>query len=101
MMDKVLSLLGLCQRARKLVAGEFLCEKVIRQKGSAKLVILATDASDNTKDKFISSCEYHKVPIRLYSDKESLGHAIGKGLRASIVVIDEGFAKSLLKHIDA
>lgn len=99
--DKVLSLLGLCQRAGKLGSGEFICEKTLKQKGEAKLVILAEDASENTKDKFISSCNYNKVPIRFYSDKESIGHAIGKGIRASIVVLDQGFADNITKHIDA
>ena len=44
-------------------------------------------------------CEYHKVPICFYVDKEILGHAMGKQFRASLAVLDEGFAKGILKKI--
>ena len=65
----------------------------------AYLVIVAGDASENTKKNFRNMCEYHKVPICFYGDKESLGHAMGKQFRASLAVLDEGFAKGILKKI--
>ena len=45
---KVFSYLGLATRAGALASGEFMTEKVVKA-GTAKLVIVATDASDNTK----------------------------------------------------
>lgn len=44
------SLLGLANRARKIVSGEELVIKEIRS-GRAKLVVLSADASMNTKKK--------------------------------------------------
>lgn len=41
-----------------------------------------------------------KVPIAFYSDKVSLGHAIGKEFRASLAVLDEGFGKQIQKHLE-
>ena len=42
-MDRLLSLLGIAQKAGKLESGSFLCEKAIKGK-NAKLVIVAEDA---------------------------------------------------------
>ena len=68
--DKVLQMLGLAARGRKIESGEFSTEKAVKA-GKAGLVIVAKDASDNTK--------------KLY--------------RASIVVTDSGFAKALESKI--
>lgn len=43
-------------------------------------------------------CEYYKVPIYFYGDKDALGHAMGKEFRASLAVLDEGFAKGIQKQ---
>ena len=96
---KVLSLIGLATKAGKTVSGEFCTEREVKS-GSAALVIVAEDASDNTKKKFQNMCEYYKVPIYFYEDKDTLGHAMGKQFRASLAVLDEGFAKGIRKHMD-
>ena len=46
-MDRVLSLLGIAQKAGKVVSGGFLCEDAIKSR-EAVLVILAEDAQKNT-----------------------------------------------------
>ena len=51
MNDKVISLLGLAERAGKIASGEFAAEKAVKT-GKARLIIVAEDASDNTKKKF-------------------------------------------------
>ena len=53
-MNKIYSLLGLCQKAGKIVSGEVGCEAAIKNK-TAKLLLLAEDASENTKKKFQNS----------------------------------------------
>ena len=97
--NKIESLLGLCTRAGKLASGEFAAEGAVKD-GSACLVIVATDASANTKKLFKDKCSFNQVPCFEYGTKESLGHAIGKEMRASIAVLDEGFAKSIRKHLE-
>ena len=44
-------------------------------------------------------CEYYEVPICFFNEKEGLGHAMGKELRASLAVVDEGFAKAIMKQL--
>jgi len=97
-MDKVLSLLGMARKAGKTVSGEFSVEKAIKE-GKAFLVIVSEDASDNTKKLFRDKCAWYHVPNVLYSDKQSLGHAMGLQIRTSAAVLDEGFAKALLSKL--
>lgn len=96
--DKVLSLIGLATKAGRTVSGEFMTEREVKS-GQAALVIVADDSSDNTKKKFRDMCEFYKVPIYFYGDKDTLGHAMGKEFRASLAILDEGFAKGVLKHL--
>lgn len=97
--NRVLSLIGLATKAGKTASGEFLTEREVKS-GKAALVIVAGDASENTKKKFRNMCDYYKVPIYFYEDKDTLGHAMGKQFRASLAVLDEGFAKGIRKHLD-
>ena len=99
-LSKALSLISLATKAGKTASGEFCTEKEIKT-GMAALVIVAEDASENTKKKFQNMCEFYEVPIYFYGDKDTLGHAMGKEFRASLAVTDPGFAKGIAKHLDA
>ena len=98
MRDKVLSLLGLAARGKNLVSGEFSTEKAVKT-GKAFLVIVSQEASENTKKMFRNMCSFYQVPMYLYESKEKLGNAVGKQFRASLAVLDEGFAKSLVEKL--
>lgn len=97
--SKALALISLATKAGKTASGEFCTEKEVKT-GRAALVIVASDASDNTKKKFKNMCEFYKVPIYFYKDKDTLGHAMGKEFRASLAVTDAGFAKGIKSHLD-
>ena len=96
MEKKVLSLLGLSAKSGNLMSGEFSTEKAVKEHKAA-LVVVAEDASDNTKKSFSNMCAYYHVPMIVFADKETLGHAIGKQFRASVAVTQDGFAKAILK----
>ena len=96
--NKVLSLLSLAEKAGKVKSGEFMTENTVKSH-KASLVIVAKDASENTRKKFTDMCTYYKVPIYLFSNKAQLGHAIGKEYRASLAVADEGFARTMEKQL--
>ena len=96
--NRIYSLLGLCQKAGKLVSGEFSVENAIKG-GKACLVIVSNDASENTSKKFRDKCDYYEVPFYMFGDKEKLGHAIGKEVRTSLAITDDGFAKSFQKNL--
>lgn len=92
--DRILSMLGLATKAGRIASGEFSTEKAVKS-GSAFLVVVSEEASENTKKKFRNMCSFYQVPMYLYGSKEMLGNSIGKEFRASLAVLDEGFAKSL------
>ena len=98
--NKTLSLISLATKAGKVVSGEFATEKEVKV-GYAQLVIVAEDASDNTKKKFQNMCEFYEVPLCIYKDRETLGRTIGKEFRAMLAITDAGFAKSICKHLEA
>lgn len=97
--DKALSMIGMAQRAGKIASGEFATEKAVKT-GKAFVVVVADDASANTKKMFSDMCTFYKVPVYFYSDKIQLGHAIGKEFRASLAVLDEGLGKVIKKHLE-
>ncbi|WP_346663639.1 ribosomal L7Ae/L30e/S12e/Gadd45 family protein [uncultured Merdimonas sp.] len=97
--NKALSLVGLATKAGKVSSGEFCTERDVKS-GKAALVIVAEDASENTRKKFRNMCDYYHVPVFFYGDKDTLGHAMGKQFRASLAVLDEGFAKGIMKHLE-
>ena len=98
--SKALSLVSLATKAGKTASGEFCTEKEVKT-GMAELVIVAEDASDNTKKKFKNMCNFYEVPIYFYGDKDTLGHAMGKEFRATLAVTDAGFAEGIRKHLDS
>lgn len=99
MNDKILSLLGLAVRGRNLVSGEFSTEKAVKERKAA-LVIVSSEASDNTKKMFTDMCAFYQTPIYFYGTKDALGHAVGKEMRASVAVTDKGLADSVIRHLE-
>ncbi len=98
--SRTASLLGLAMKAGKLVSGEFLTEKAVKS-GKASMVIVAADASDNTKKMFTDMCTYYKVPLYFWGKKEDLGAAIGRDYRASVALTDAGFRDAVVKQIES
>ena len=99
-MDRLLSLLGIAQKAGKTVSGTFMCENAIRDR-KARLVIIAQDAQKNTVSAISNKCDFYKIPFGFYGTKEALGHAIGKGERSCVAVTDQGLANSIDKLLSS
>jgi ribosomal protein L7Ae-like RNA K-turn-binding protein len=94
-----MSILGLANRARKIISGEELTVKQI-QSGKAKLILLSADASPNTTKKITDKCKSYEVPLKMVEDRHLLGQAIGKDARVVVAVLDNGFAKRLETLLD-
>lgn len=97
--DNALLMLGMAAKAGKVASGEFMTENAVKS-GEAALVIVAEDASDNTKKKFSNMCEYYKIPLKIYGMKDELGKFTGKEFRASLAVTDKGLAQAVMKKMD-
>ncbi|MDD6551415.1 MAG: ribosomal L7Ae/L30e/S12e/Gadd45 family protein [Lachnospiraceae bacterium] len=99
MTDRVLSLLSLSKKAGRIKSGGFQTDEAVKS-GMAYLVIVSSDASENTRKHFSDMASYRDIPFRIYSDSGSLGHAIGADMRKSLAVTDEGFAEKIQELID-
>jgi ribosomal protein L7Ae-like RNA K-turn-binding protein len=93
--QKALNLLGLALRARRLVSGTPTVLANIRNQ-KAQLVIIADDASANTKKQFLDKCDYYKIPSYIIFSKDEISQAIGKE-RTVCAFTDNGFAQSFKK----
>ena len=96
--DRILSTLSLAQKAGQVKSGEFAVEKAVKEY-RASLVIVAQDASENTKKKMKNMTDFYEVPLYFYSDKESLGRQIGKEYRSMVGVTHPGFSDSIEKQL--
>lgn len=96
--NKALSSLGMAMRAGKLVTGDEIVLKAIRHK-QAHLVIIAGDASANTKKKFNDKCGTYGIQLAEAFDREQLGRAIGKPERVVLAVTDAQFGKMIANHL--
>ena len=85
--NKILGLIGLATRARKICFGSDSVEEKIN-KNKVKLLIIAEDASQRTKDKFKKMAEQKNVPIIVKGEIEILSKAIGKSNKAVIGIED-------------
>jgi ribosomal protein L7Ae-like RNA K-turn-binding protein len=94
-----MSLLGLANRARKIISGEELTVKQI-QSGKARLILLSADASANTTKKITDKCNSYEVPYKIVENRHLLGQAIGKEARVVVAVLDAGFAKKMVTLLD-
>lgn len=72
-----------------------MAEKCVKS-GRARLVILSTEASENTKKSFHGLCTRYRVPIVDFGEKEALGRAIGRDFCTAIAVNDERFGAQLI-----
>ncbi len=97
--DAVLSLLSLAAKAGKAVSGGYRTEETVKG-GKAKLVVAAQDASEGSLKKIRDMCSYYEVPLLLYGVREDLGRSVGKELRTSVVLTDEGFARAVLRKAE-
>lgn len=97
--NKIFSLLGIAMRGHNLVSGELQTLEAIR-KGSAMLIIIAEDASDNTAKLFADKCSFYGVPVYRYGTRDGLGRAIGKEQRSSVGVCEAGLAKSIVRQLE-
>ena len=99
MNNPISGLVGIAYRAGKIVSGYELSLQAI-QKNKGKIVLIAKDASDNTKKTFFNKSKFYRVPIFEIETKEKLGRAIGKNSRSVLVCTDSGFAKALILRLN-
>ncbi len=92
-------MISLAAKAGKVVSGETAVENAIRS-GKVYLVVLAGDASENTRHKFLNKSRFYGIPIYQYSTKEELAHVIGKDLRSVLAITEENMAGAIQEKLE-
>ena len=93
---KILGLIGLSAKAGKISFGSDSVEEQIKKK-KIKLVIIAEDSSERTKDKFKKLSEDNDVSYIIVGKMEELSKAIGKSNKAIIGIKDLNLSKEIQK----
>lgn len=91
--QRFLNLLGLAMKAGKLVTGEETTLQSVR-KNTVNLVILASDASENTEKKMRDKCHSYHTKLISPCTSAELSSAIGKN-RMIVGVCDTGFSRKM------
>ncbi|MFZ5352034.1 MAG: L7Ae/L30e/S12e/Gadd45 family ribosomal protein [Bacillota bacterium] len=91
-------MLGLANKAGKLVSGDETVRNSIRQ-GKVKLLIISEDASENTCKRFVNTSVFYKVEYIQWGKKELLGYYIGKSERSVVGILDDSFSRNILELI--
>ncbi|HEY9582668.1 MAG TPA: ribosomal L7Ae/L30e/S12e/Gadd45 family protein, partial [Savagea sp.] len=84
---------------RKIVSGEDTVVRDVRA-GRAALVLMATDASDNTKKKLADKCNSYNVPLIEWGTRYEIGHAIGKEARVTVAIAERKLAAKLIQLLN-
>lgn len=94
--NKILSFIGLAKRAGKISSGE---AKVLEDIKTSKtfLVVISSDASENTEKKLTDKCKSYKKPFIIFSDRETLGKYSKKDYAVALSVTDKNFANQIKK----
>ncbi len=93
---KILGLIGLSAKARKVCFGADSVETQVK-KGKVKLIIIAEDSSERTKDKFKKIGNEYNIPTIVIGEIENLSKAIGKNNKAILGIEDINLSKEIQK----
>lgn len=95
---KIKAYLGFAAKTRSIASGADAVEQAIRA-GKAKLVLICSQASNATIERFSFASSAHSVKCVLVND-EVLGLAIGKPERKVVCVLDSKFATAIINEIN-
>lgn len=92
--DRALGLLGMAARAGAIVPGTERVREAVRG-GGVRLVLVATDASGNSREKLLPLLEARGVSHVIQYDRNELGAAVGRSPLSAVAVVEATFADRL------
>ena len=96
---RIRNLLSMAQKAGRIVSGSTAVEQALQAK-KAKRILVAVDATEDSREKFEYLSEKYKIPCSLCLTKEALGECLGREYRAVAALLDKGFSDALRKLLD-
>ncbi|AEF24683.1 YlxQ-related RNA-binding protein [Streptococcus parauberis] len=92
-LQRLSNLIGLAQRAGKIISGEEMVVKAIQHE-AVNIVFLANDAGPNVTKKVTDKSKYYNVEVSTVFNALELSAALGKP-RKVVAVADAGFSKKM------
>lgn len=96
--DRIYSFIGIARKAGAVCPGEALSAKAVKQK-KAYLVLVAKDASENTKKKIETAIYGTDIPMVSFGEKADLGKMLGKAAFSVIAITENKFADRIMELI--
>ena len=101
MEKKTLGVIGLAARARGIAIGTNNVLEAVRGR-KAKLVLIASDVSENTKKSLFDKSKYYSVNAeQIDITAQELGRAVGHSNTAAIAFTDANFIKAYEKSLSS
>jgi predicted RNA-binding protein YlxR (DUF448 family) len=98
--DRVTGLIGMANKAGKIIGGGSMVSDALRSKHKPGLVLLATDVSAAIGEKIILLASVQQVPLNSVLTKEDFGSILGKAPRSAISIGAGGFVVPLRMAIE-
>ena len=100
--DLALKMIGISQKAGKVIFGGNLVIASVRSKNKPSLVLLASNASENTRKKIKDGCVFHNVIcVETQYSGDVFAKTIGKMSDVMVIAItDNGLAETIIKNIN-
>ena len=89
--DALLQMLGLAARAGAVLPGTDRVREAARS-GSLPFVLVAGDASENSRDKLVPLLESRRIPYAVVLDRNALGGAVGKAPLSALGITERKLA---------
>lgn len=99
MKNKLIAYLGFAKKSGKLSSGEQIALEKIKE-SKAKIVFLASDASQNTAKRIRDKAGYRGIRVCEKLNRQELGKAIGQEERVVVCINDRGFAAAICKVLE-
>ncbi len=96
--NKLKTMISFCKRSGNLLSGDVQVSNALSKK-KAKLIIIASDVSENTTKNFVSKCEHYKVDCLIFGLREEINELIGDYNKTVFCVIDDNFANRIKELI--
>jgi ribosomal protein L7Ae-like RNA K-turn-binding protein len=84
-------MLGLAARAGAVIPGTERVREAARS-GSLHFVLVASDLSDNSRDKLLPLLNARQIPYAIVSDRNALGGAVGRAPLSALGITEKKLA---------
>ena len=94
--DALLRMLGLAARAGAVVPGTERVREAARS-GSLHFALVASDLSDNSRDKLLPLLDARQIPYAIVSDRDALGGAVGRAPLSALGITEKKLADRVVE----